>query len=110
MAQTYRPDRWVMLKIESKEYGVVYKVLASWYGGFGGSDSWKLSSGNTDVKVLDLGYEFLQTSGSTYACHKDSYGMSGYTSSIFNSWLTSAQDGVTISVVPQEDISVETRS
>jgi hypothetical protein len=79
----YTPDRWEVLKL-TRGGDVTYKVLAGWYGGYLGGDSWQLNSGI--VKVLDTGdaYEFHGHSGSVYTCHKVSKGMSGLMQSIFN--------------------------
>ena len=44
------PDKWVVLKIEH-EGNIIYKVFASWYGGYLGSDSWKLNSGIKDIEI-----------------------------------------------------------
>lgn len=106
---TYHPDKWVMLKLTSKEHSVCYKVLASWYGGFAGSDSWKLSSGTKSASIADVGQDgwvdFPQESGSTYTCFLDSYGTSMYTHSILNQWLTQlaeVNDGTTIEVMPAD--------
>lgn len=72
---TYTPDRWVVLKL-TRGSDVTYKVLAGWYGGYCGSDSWQLNSGI--VRVVDLGdaYEFYGHSGSVYTCYKAARGMS----------------------------------
>lgn len=72
---TYTPDRWVVLKL-TRGSDVTYKVLAGWYGGYCGSDSWQLNSGI--VRVVDQGdaYEFYGHSGSVYTCYKVSEGMS----------------------------------
>ena len=41
----YCPDRWLVVKITTKETGKVhYRVFATWHGGYLGSDSWKLNS------------------------------------------------------------------
>lgn len=87
----YQPDRWVMLKI-SDDTTTIYKVLASWYGGFAGSDSWKLNSGVTHVAVDEGAYLFHGSSGSVYRCDPASYGMSGYTSGVFNQLKTRASE------------------
>lgn len=87
MSRTYAPDVWVVLKIQSKEFPTVYKILAGWYGGFAGSNSWKLSSGITSIHKDGEGYtHFLNHSGSTYICHPNSYRLSGLTSSILATW------------------------
>jgi hypothetical protein len=81
----YTPDRWVMLEITGKE--TTRKIFAGWYGGFVGSDSWRLNSGITNIRVDDSGhYEFEGYSGSTYHCHVNSHGMSGYMFSVLTSW------------------------
>lgn len=84
----YTPDSWVMVRTNFKgtEY---YKVLASWRGGYGGSDSWKLSSGTISARFDEdyNGFYFPQVSRSTYICHKNNYGTSSYTYSVFLGWL-----------------------
>lgn len=103
----YYPDKWVILKITSQANGTIYKILASWYGGFGGSDSWKISSGNTSgVRVLENGIlEFPQYSGSTYVVHRDCYGMSSYTSGIFEQFklaVSNLNDSSTIELLDKD--------
>lgn len=99
---TYTPDRWAVVEFDS-EHGKIRKVLASWYGGYTGGDSWKLSSGITRVDDMDNRYEFLNESGSLYICYKHSYGMSGYTSSIYANWLEQLADhpGATVELVEE---------
>ena len=83
---TYSPDRWILVEITSKEHATIQKILAGWYGGFAGSNSWKLSSGN--VTFIDKGdyYESLQESGSTYKLYKASEGFTGLTAGMFKHW------------------------
>ena len=83
---TYNPDLWVMLKISSDKYPTVYKILASWYGGYLNGDSWKMNSGVTEVTEDGDFYNFKGSSGSVYRCHKNGYRMSGYTSGVFASF------------------------
>jgi hypothetical protein len=64
---TYTPDSWAPVLIESDKYGKVYKILASWYGGYAGSDYWKLSSGVESITVSEDGKLTMpQASGSVY--------------------------------------------
>jgi hypothetical protein len=79
----YYPDKWMLVEIESPDNGKVTKVMASWYGGFAGSNSWKLSSGVTKITKEGKIYAFLNDSGSTYYCHEDAYGASMYTHSVY---------------------------
>lgn len=82
----YTPDRWVVLEFSSDE-GPIRKVFAGWYGGYLGSDNWKLSSGITEVKEFDDRFEFDNVSGSVYTCYKGAYGMSSYNNIVLSSWL-----------------------
>jgi hypothetical protein len=83
----YYPDKWILLKVTHPELGATYKVLASWYGGFAGSDSWKLSSGTTKVEIDGDQFLLEQYTGSTYVISKHNWGTSMYTAGILNSWL-----------------------
>jgi len=79
---TYTPDAWVILEVNSIEYGKTRKILAGWYGGYCGSDSWKLSSGNLKEYIDGDFSVFPQESGSIYRCHRHAQRLTGYTSSI----------------------------
>ena len=61
----YNPDKWVMLKFNHNGEDI-YKVLASWYGGFTTGDSWKLNSGVTKVEQDGNLFLFHGSSGSVY--------------------------------------------
>ena len=82
----YTPDLWVIVEIDSPEHGKIRKVLGSWYGGYGGSDEWRMNSGIE--KVIDQGdyYDVVGYSGSIYKCYKNSIGMSSYTNMVFNDY------------------------
>ena len=80
---TYTPDRWVLVKIQAVGHEPYYRVFAGWYGGFTHGDSWKLSSGVEKSIDHNTHYEFPQSSGSVYLCHKGSHGMSAYMMSVF---------------------------
>jgi hypothetical protein len=81
------PDRWVVLEFRELENEPVRKVLAGWYGGYGGSDSWKLSSGITEIKETDDYFDFHNVSRSIYRCHKSAYGMSGIMNENYQYWV-----------------------
>jgi hypothetical protein len=80
----YQPDTWMIIKIAGKDPH--YRVFGSWYGGYGGSDSWRMNSGITKLIEEDDYYLFIGSSGSTYACHKDTYGANMYGMSIAKSY------------------------
>jgi hypothetical protein len=103
----YYPDKWVLVEFDSAKHGKITKVLASWYGGYLNGDSWKLSSGVNKITDTSEGYEFLNDSGSTYFCHKDAYGMSGYTSSVYSNFveqIKEANDGSTIRILDEDKV------
>lgn len=80
----YNPDAWMLIKINGDDPH--YRVFGSWYGGYLGSDSWRMNSGITSMLEEDDNYLFIGSSGSTYACHKDAYGASSYTLGIAYSY------------------------
>ena len=85
----YVPDRWVVIEITS-EGTTVQRILSSWYGGWAGSDNWRLSSGITEVEELGDSFVFKNESGSVYTCYKRDYGMSFYTKSILEDFKKQA--------------------
>lgn len=97
MGNMYTPDRWVVIEITAPELSIK-KVLASWYGGYLGSDSWKISSGIIETKEFDDRYEFINHSGSIYVCYKNSYGMSGYTNSVYQGLESQQKDDLKIRI------------
>lgn len=96
----YTPDAWVLVEINSKEYGKIKKILAGWYGGYCGSNEWKLSSGNLPEYKEDDFIVFPQESGSVYYCHPDCQRMTGLMASMFDSFSKQFKEvGATIEVI-----------
>lgn len=99
----YRPDKWVVVKISSDKHPPVHKVFACWYGGYAGSDSWKLNSGITKTTLEGYVYSFEGSSGSVYECHEDCYGTNAYGGSVLGNMISNAaNNGITIEVLPEE--------
>ena len=69
----YKPDNWVVIKVNGKDPH--YRVLAGWSGGYLQGSSWRMNSGITKVEEDDKAYYFSGSSGSTYRCGKQSYGL-----------------------------------
>lgn len=86
---TYHPDRWMILELSDGEQ-TYKKVFSGNYGGYLGSDTWKLSSAIESIKEDADSFEILCQSGSTYMCHKQAYGMSNYMSMILSGWADEA--------------------
>lgn len=102
----YTPDAWHILKIEGykdQKSEPVYKVLAGWYGGYLGSDSWKLNSGIT--KITDCGeyYDIDGYSGSTYRCYKTVERFTGLMSNMLHSWTSHKDSGLVIETITMEE-------
>lgn len=99
----YTPDRWVMLKFNNNGSDI-YKILATFYGGYTTGDSWKLNSGVTKIEEDGQTYLFHGSSGSVYRCHKNGYGMGAYTSGVFASFQKEVDgaEGVTMELLPEE--------
>lgn len=83
----YTPHCWVIVKINSSN-DMLYKVLASWYGGFAGSDEWRLNSGISSYEIVrehgDVFYLFKGYSGSVYKVHPNNETFSGLSRSVFD--------------------------
>lgn len=80
---TYTPDCWVIVKI-IQDSTVIYKILAGWYGGYLGADSWKINSGIVAVTEENGLLLFHGETGSIYKCHPGCERMSTYVHSIFS--------------------------
>jgi len=98
----YHPDKWVVVKISSDTIPSIYKVFACWYGGYAGSDSWKLNSGITKATSEGLVYSFDGSSGSTYYCHQDTYGTNMYGHGVLDNMINNAKiRGVDIEILDE---------
>jgi len=99
----YNPDKWVVVKITGKDTPPVHKVFASWYGGYLDGDSWKLNSGITRAYEDGQRVMFDGSSGSTYACHKASYGTNLYGQGVLNNLIDKIERaGGTCSILSEE--------
>jgi hypothetical protein len=98
----YTPDRWVVIRITGDDSSPIHKVFACWYGGYAGSDSWKLNSGITSAAFESDVYYFNGSSGSVYECHKDTYGTNMYGMSVLSNMIDkAAKNGVSIEILPE---------
>lgn len=77
----YIPDKWVVVKITTNDE-TLYKVFGSWIGGYLSGDSWRMNSGIESVSLDEDIIIFHGFSGSEYLCHKNSYGMTAYSSGV----------------------------
>ena len=96
---TYTPDRWVIVRLwdDKDSYN---KVFSGSYGGFAGSDTWKLSSAIVNTMEDDEKYTMTCESGSIYVLYKQAYGMSSYMHSIYSNWAAQSEK-------PGADVKIE---
>jgi hypothetical protein len=100
----YIPDRWTIIELKTP-HETVYKVLGSWYGGYLGNDSWRVNSGIRAVHKTRKApqYHIHGHGGSIYLCGKRNYGMSMYTSGIYQGFLAQATDDRKIRGLDQDE-------
>ncbi|MBA2964680.1 MULTISPECIES: hypothetical protein [Ramlibacter] len=88
---TYTPDLWTVLAISNAAGERHFRILASWYGGYLGSDSWRMSSGITVIERAPDHYRVHNDTGSVYICAKGAEGTSGFASSVLASYQEQAR-------------------
>lgn len=84
----YTPDCWAVLEISDENGFSHYRILCSFYGGYLGSDSWKISSGFdclSEISETTDYYSIPQSSGSLYKLHKGGDRFSGVMLAILES-------------------------
>lgn len=91
MSRKYSPDAWAIVEVTVDDQ-TFRKVLGSWYGGYLGSDSWKMSSSIVEVVELPNAFEFHNESGSIYVGYKNCYGVSSYAMSVFSGLQKQAEE------------------
>ena len=102
------PDYWQLLKI-THDGNTIYKVFATWVGGYTTGDSWRINSGVVKVNDRDGLLDFIGDSGSIYRCaqNENVYRTSSYSQGVLNNLIQAAKkvDGV-IEVVPFQELNV----
>ena len=81
----YFPHKWVVIDY-GDEYADTqrYAILAGWYGGFAGNDSWRRSSPIVKWDFKEDGLEAYTESGSKYDLHKGAIGVTMLTQSLIS--------------------------
>ena len=96
----YYPDVWVVVEFAGTAVPKTYqRVLAGWYGGYAGGDSWKLSSGVTEIIDRGSCWEIHNHSGSVYVCYKNSERFSMLTGCIFSDMSQSNSENIAVKQV-----------
>ena len=104
--QSYEPDYFLILRIKTPD-DVIYKVFATWKGGYINGDSWKINSGITKVEVIDNYYVFHGHTSSVYKCHKGSYGTTLYGQSVLQNIIDVAkeEENIEMTILEEDDCS-----
>ncbi len=97
------PDKWIVIKITNKNEKPLYKVFSSWYGGYLGSDSWKMNSGIKSIDIHEDDYiDFIGYSGSVYRCVIGCYGTNLYSQGVLNNIIeTGKKNNFTVEILPE---------
>ena len=102
---THTPNVWVIVELSgNKVQSRYHRILAGWYGGFAGSDSWRMSSGITKIVDKDTYWEVHNDSGSIYNCYKDIERFSGYTQNVYHSYQEENCDDISMNQIPINSI------
>ena len=103
MSNEYIPDKWLVVKIEGREFPLTYKVFACWHGGYLDGDSWKLNSGITKATKEDNLYQFKGYSGSVYSCSEKRYGATMYGYGVLRSIIEKSKEaGINVEIMPDD--------
>jgi hypothetical protein len=97
-----KTDKWVVIQIGNVD--PIYKVFASWAGGYLDGDSWRLNSGIESVEDAGEYYNIIGYSGSVYACWKTAYGIAtAYSENVLNNIITRAvENDITVTIMPAD--------
>jgi len=97
------PEKWIMVKITMIETDeVLYKIFASWSGGFMGSNSWRMNSGVTKVTEDDKFFYFAGHSGSLYQCDKQSYGSNWFCLAVLKDYIDRSKNLADMQILPDD--------
>lgn len=100
------PDYWQLLKL-THDGETIYKVFATWVGGYTTGDAWKINSGIVKVIEGDGFYDLIGHSGSIYRVsnHENVYRTNSYSGGILNNLIESAKkvNGV-IEIIPFQEV------
>ena len=100
---TYTPDKWQVVKIFGKDIPLTYKVFACWYGGYSGSDSWKMNSGIKSAKKEEGYWLFEGFSGSIYKCFEGNYGTHMYGQGVLDDIIERSKEaGMNVEILPED--------
>lgn len=98
----YSPERWLIIKIESKnDPSYHYRVFGTWGGSYLEGQSWKMNSGIVSVTESDDYFYFKGYTGSIYRCPKRCYGIFSYGMDVLQNIIENSKE-VTITEMPEE--------
>ena len=115
---TYTPNEWVVIKVRDFDDNLndkfIYRVFGGWWGGYLGSDTWRLNSGILKAEKVDyydarhpdaVIIDFHGYSGSIYRVNKIAYGLGGFRADTLNSFVKkmNEKNGEGTAVIMPED-------
>jgi hypothetical protein len=104
-----RPENWVVIKIENPKekdplVRTIYKVFASWAGGYLDGDAWKINSGIDRITEDEYTFKFYGYSGSCYICQKGTYGTgTSFSTGVLTDLIKKVEErGATMTILPED--------
>lgn len=87
-----KPDKWVILHVNDQQ--PFFKILSAFYGGYLGSDSWRLSSPIVKIEYNNGENKFLITTdnGTAYELCQECYGFASVSNDIYENIKKDADD------------------
>ncbi len=92
---TLHPDRWFIVNM-TLDGDTTQHVFSGSYGGYTGSDSWRMSTAIETIVREDKVYKFETRSGTSYECHIGAFGASGYMMNVYQYYLDENKDKLSI--------------
>lgn len=91
----YSPDWWEIIEVKTQD-GPLYKVFASFCGGYLDGDYWRLNSGIASIEVRENCYVVYGYSRSHYFLNKSAQGTSVYGNGVLTRIINDNKDIVSL--------------
>ena len=95
---TLHPDRWFIINMTLDDKTTQH-VFSGSYGGYTGTDSWRMSTAIATIVREDKVYKIETVSGTSYECHIGAYGASGYMLNVYQYYLDDNKDKLKVDPV-----------
>lgn len=105
---TINPDRWIIVNM-TLDGNTTQHVFSGGYGGYCGSDTWRLSTKIESIVKKDKIFEIETISGTQYSCNIMAYGMSSYMSNVYDNLVENNPGALSVDASYKEVFDIEMR-